>query len=277
VIAAIARLPAGALSRLTGRIAALHLPRPLRTPVLKVFARAFRIAIDEAELPLVEYASLDAFFVRKLRPGVRSWPADADPITSPVDGCIGEFGRIENGRALQAKGRSYSLVQLLDAGAGHRFEGGDFITLYLSPRHYHRVHSPVSGMLQWTRWIPGRLFPVNRAALETVSDLFPRNERVVCWLDGGAGAIALVAVGAYNVGRITAAFDADAATNRRGAKAATRTYDPPVSVNRGDELLTFHLGSTVILLFEPGRVAWTESTIPGSEVRLGQAIAIRAR
>jgi len=277
LIATVARLPARALSRFTGRLARIRVPPPLRRPLFTMFARVFRIATEEAELSLGDYTSIDEFFVRRLRAGLRSWPDDPDVITSPVDGRIGEFGRIEKGRALQAKGRSYSLAQLLDEPAGQRFDSGDFITLYLSPSHYHRVHAPASGTLPWTRWIPGALLPVNLAAIETVSDLFPRNERVVCWIDSTAGALALVAVGAYNVGRITAAFDAGAAANRRGAIASTRAYEPPLRVRRGDELLSFHLGSTVILLFEAGRIAWTGSVITGSEVRLGEAIAVRAR
>ena len=273
MIAAIARLPERALSRLTGRVALLTVPRFLRAPVFRAFARSFGIRIDEAERALEDYTSLDAFFVRRLRPGARAWPRDPAMIASPVDGRIGEFGHIEKGAALQAKGQPYSLAQLLDSPVGQRFEGGDFITLYLSPSHYHRVHSPVSGTIPWTRWIPGALLPVNLAAIELVSDLFPRNERVVCWIDDASSAVALVAVGAYNVGRITAAFDADSATNRRGATARTRSYDPAVRVECGAELLTFHLGSTVILLFEPGRVRWTASVARGSEVRLGQGIA----
>jgi phosphatidylserine decarboxylase len=274
LIAMLARLPQGGLSRITGRVARLTIPRPLRAPLLGAFARSLGAAIDEAERPLLEYRSLDEFFVRRLRPGVREWPCDPDVVASPVDGVIGEFGRIESGQALQAKGRHYSLAQLLDSPDWARYEGGDFITFYLSPRHYHRVHAPVSGRVPHTHWIPGALMPVNLAAIELVDDLFPRNERVVCWLeDSAAGSIAVVAVGAFNVGRITAAFDPDVSTNAPRASARTRTYESPIRVQQGDEILAFHLGSTVILLFEPGRIAWKDSVENGREIRLGQAIA----
>jgi phosphatidylserine decarboxylase len=273
LIAILARLPQGGLSRMTGRVARLTIPRPLRAPLLGAFARSLGAAVHEAERPLHEYRSFDEFFVRRLRPGARVWPRDPNVVASPVDGVIGEFGRIESGRALQAKGRHYSLARLLDSPDWARYESGDFITLYLSPRHYHRVHAPVFGRIPRTHWIPGALMPVNAAAIDRVDDLFPRNERVVCWLENATGSLAIIAVGAFNVGRITAAFDPELSTNAPRAGALTRTYDSPILVDQGDEILAFHLGSTVILLSEPGRIAWKDSVEKGREVRLGQAIA----
>lgn len=228
---------------------------------------------SEAAAPLGAYRSLGDFFTRALRPGIREWPDDAAAAGSPVDGVVGQSGRIEGGRLLQAKGRAYSAAELLDDHelAG-RFEGGAFLTIYLSPRHYHRIHAPVGGRIRRARHIPGRLLPVNRPAVHLVDRLFPRNERLVCLLEEGPlGAAAVVAVGAFNVGRITAAFDSRLVTNRRRARAETRLYDPPVGVDRGDELMTFHLGSTVVLLFEPGVALRPRD--PGSEILLGAPIA----
>lgn len=283
VLALLGRVPQGALSRVFGRVTDIPLPRRLRRPVLGAFARAVGIDVSEAEHPLGEYPSLNAFFVRRLRPGLRSWPDAPNVAASPVDGVAGQVGIIENGRIVQAKGRGYSAAELLDdpAEAG-RFDGGAFVTLYLSPRHYHRIHAPCAGLVRCARHVPGALFPVNAAAVAHIPGLFARNERLICYLDGPLGRVAVVAIGAYNVGRISAAFDPAWNTasgrsgwvaNRRGAAAGTRRYDPPVRVRQGDEIMAFHLGSTVVLLFEPERVALGPELRAGREVRLGEALA----
>jgi phosphatidylserine decarboxylase len=288
VLAALGRLPQAGLSRAVGRMTDLPLPRPLRRAVLGGFARAVGIDLSEAERPLESYGSLNEFFVRRLKAGARSWPAAARTAGCPVDGVAGRSGVVRDGRLLQAKGRWYTAASLLDdAPEARRYEGGAFLTLYLSPRHYHRIHSPAGGTIAKARHIPGALLPVNAPAVAHVAELFARNERLVCYQDGPLGRIALVAVGAYNVGRISAAFDddwggtADAApgrrrrwaTNRRGAEVETRRYDPPVAVARGEEVMAFHLGSTVVLLFEPG--VTLVALAGGEEVRLGQPIAER--
>lgn len=278
----LARLPQGAMSRGFGRVSDLPLPRALRRPVLGSFARAVGIDLSEAERPLDAYPTLNEFFVRRLKPGARHWPMDPAAVASPVDGIVGQVGRVERGQIVQAKGRWYSAAELLgDPAEADRFEGGAFATLYLSPRHYHRIHAPCDGRISFARHLPGALLPVNAAAVAHVPDLFPRNERLLCYLDGPAGRVATVAVGAYNVGRISAAFDpvwtplagrGSWVTNRRGARPTTRRYDPPVSVRRGDEIMAFHLGSTVVLLFEPGRVALATDLRPGYPVTLGERI-----
>lgn len=283
VLAALARLPQGALSRGLGRIADLPLPRPLRRPVLGAFARAVGIDVAEAELPLEEYGSLNQFFVRRLRPGARPWPGTDSVAGSPVDGIVGQVGRVTEGRLIQAKGRWYGAADLLhDPAEAERFEGGAFATIYLSPRHYHRIHAPTAGEIPAARHVPGLLLPVNEPAVLHVPELFARNERLVCVLDGPLGRISIVAVGAYNVGRISAAFDPDWnappgkgrwVTNRPGAREELRTYDPPVPVEQGEEIMAFHLGSTVVLLFEPGRVELRSDLGPGAPVRLGEEIA----
>ena len=285
LLALLRRLPQGALSRGLGRIADTPLPRALRRPVLRAFARAFGIDMEEAELPLEEYGSINAFFVRRLRPGVRSWPADPTVFTSPVDGFVGQAGRIRGGRMLQAKGRDYSAADLLgDADAAARYDGGVFVTLYLSPRHYHRIHAPCAGTIPRATHVPGALLPVNAAAVSHVDNLFPRNERLICYLDGDLGRVAVVAVGAYNVGRISAAFDREWTggtarawiTNRgRAGAAETREYAPAPRVARGDEIMAFHLGSTVVLLVEPGRLELLPGAAPGIETHVGGALGHR--
>lgn len=283
ILALLGRLPQAGLSRAFGRIADIPLPRGLRRPVLGIFANAVGVDLAEAERPLEDYGSLNEFFVRRLRPDARTWPNDPRIVGSPVDGITGQVGTIRDGKIVQAKGRWYSAADLLDdASEAERFDGGSFATLYLSPRHYHRIHSPTGGTIPAARHIPGALFPVNAPAVTHIPDLFARNERLVCYLDGPVGRVAIVAVGAYNVGRISAAFDPEWnaptgknrwVTNRPGARPETHTYTPPIHVDQGDEIMAFHLGSTVVLLFEPGRVVLDRDLQVGRPVRLGQAIA----
>lgn len=282
----LARLPQGAMSRGFGRVADLPIPPRMREPVLRAFARAVGADLSEVEHPLSHYRTLNEFFVRRLRPGVRQWPEDRNALASPVDGATGQVGRVHDGRVLQAKGRWYSVAELLgDAEEARRYDGGDFVTLYLSPRDYHRIHVPCDGSIPYARHIPGALLPVNAPAVAHVPDLFPRNERLLCAIDGPLGRVTVVAVGAYNVGRISAAFDRSWAagegetawvTNRRGGQPARHDYQPPVPVQRGEELMAFHLGSTVVLLLEPGRVELEPSLAPDAAVRLGTRLGSSA-
>jgi len=278
----IRRVPQATLSRSLGRLADIPLPRPLRKPVLHSFARATGARVSEAEKPLHDYESVNAFFVRKLKPGLRTWPRDPDAVASPVDGIVGSVGRIHNGTALQAKGRTYSIGALLgDPNGTESYEGGLFVTLYLSPRHYHRIHAPVGGRVSLARHVPGRLFPVNPPAVSYVPNLFPRNERVFCQIESAYGPVALVAVGAFNVARISVAFDPEWSgpeawvSNRRRPPAPERRYDPPLTVRRSDELMAFYIGSTAVILLPPGLSTPTDFCEPGREVRLGQPLAQR--
>jgi phosphatidylserine decarboxylase len=289
ILALLGRLPQGSLSRAFGSVADVPLARPLRRPVLGAFARAVGIDLSEAEHPLEEYGSLNEFFVRRLRPGARSWPAGDRVLASPVDGIVGQLGRVERGRVVQAKGRWYSAAELLaDPDAAEAYDGGSFVTLYLSPRHYHRIHAPCGGAIGRAEHLPGALLPVNAAAVAHVPDLFSRNERLVAYLDGALGKVAVVAVGAYNVGRISAAFDpewtggeattgaatarAGSVTNRRGAAGMAHLYDPPVPVEMGDEIMAFHLGSTVVLVLEPDAPPLRADLRPGAPILLGEPL-----
>ena len=252
--------------------ARLPVPRPFRRVLLGSLATVLRMDLGEAAEPVTAYRSASALFTRTLRPGARSWSGEPDVAGSPVDGIVGQSGLITEGRALQAKGREYSVVELLDdEEMAERYVGGRFLTVYLSPRHYHRIHTPVAGRISRARHVPGRLLPVNAPAVRMVDRLFPRNERLVTYVDESPiGSVAVVAVGAFNVGRITAAYDDRLVTNRRGARPETRLYHPPVPVDRGDEIMTFHLGSTVVVLFEEG--VELRPLAPGSSILLGEAL-----
>lgn len=279
-LALLRRLPQAGLSRSLGRIADLRVPRRLRRTVYGRFARAVGADLSEVERPLDEFASLNEFFVRRLKPGLRAWPADPHDVGSPVDGIVGAVGRVERGTAVQAKGRRYPVGELLgDPAAAAAYEGGWVVTLYLSPRHYHRVHAPVGGTIACARHVPGTLFPVNAPSVAHIPELFARNERVLCVIDAPVGPVPVVAVGAYNVARISTAFDPSWGgvrgwvSNRRGRREAERRYEAPIPIERGDELMAFHLGSTVILLFQEGRVELDPGCQPGVEVRLGRTLA----
>jgi phosphatidylserine decarboxylase len=282
LVALMSRLPQGPLSRAAGRLADIRLPRPLRRPVLGAFAGMAGLDVSEAEFPLADYPSLDAFFVRRLKPGLRPMPDDPGVVVSPVDGQLAELGQIEDGRLLQVKGIRYSVVDLLDdPEEAARYRGGLYVTIYLRPRDYHHIHAPCSGRLDWARHVPGRIFPVNPPAVALVPDLFARNERLICAVDGPVGRLAVVAVAAFNVGRISSEFDPSwngprgGVTNRHGIEAATRRYDPPIEIDRCDELMAFHLGSTTVMLIEKGTARLRSDLQPGAPVRLAQPLAIR--
>jgi phosphatidylserine decarboxylase len=280
VLSALGRLPQRSLSRSFGRIADLWIPPPLRPTVLGGFARAVGIDLAEAEGRFNDYPTLNAFFVRRLRPGVREWPGSESAVASPVDGVVGQLGRVRRGEAVQAKGHHYSVSELLgDGEEAERYDGGCFVTIYLSPRHYHRIHTPLPGTIPRADYIPGALLPVNAPAVMHVPGLFARNERLVCHLETAIGRVAVVAVGAYNVGRISAAFDPTWGgtgrepwvTNRPRPAPLERRYDPPANVGIGDEIMAFHLGSTIVLLLEGG---WKtgDHIRPGVEVRVGEPL-----
>lgn len=278
-LAGLERLPQALLSRVVGRIAEIPVPPFLRGPLYGGFARMVGIDLKEVARPLSDFPTFDAFFVRRLRAEARQWPEDAAALACPVDGVVGACGRIDEGTAIQAKGRSYRTADLLgDEQAAARYDGGLFLTVYLSPRHYHRIHAPLTGEVVQARHLPGSLLPVNEPAVAAIDRLFARNERLSCTLHGPLGSVVVVAVGATNVGRITVAFDEAWGTVRgvtnqsANRRESTRCYAEPFAVRQGDELMAFHLGSTVVLLTEPG-FELAPTTRPRREVRMGEILA----
>lgn len=268
--------PKRSFSSLIGVCARQAVPRRLRRGVYTTFAHRVGADLTEVERPLEDYPSLDAFFTRKLRPGVRPICGEADAVVAPCDGTVSEFGSVRTGELIQAKGHSYRLHALLaDRTAAARLEGGTYVTIYLAPRDYHRVHFAVEGSVTGFQHIPGALFPVNVAAVTHVSALFARNERLVTYQDTTIGEVATVMVGATGVGHITVTYDAvETHARGKGREGPRVRFAAPRRVERGEELGAFHLGSTVIVLFEPGRVQ-LDSLERGQRVRVGQVIARR--
>ena len=192
---------------------------------------------------------------------------------SPADGCISEAGSIDGDRLLQAKGRHYRLAELLAAQPwASRFEGGSFATIYLAPFNYHRVHMPLRGELKDTVYVPGRLFSVNNATAQHIPQLFARNERILTLFDTAYGQMALVMVGALNVGSMATVWAGDITPAAR--RVITRLPADPTTLEKGAELGRFNMGSTVILLFEPNRAHWHPHLRAGREVRLGQFLGL---
>jgi phosphatidylserine decarboxylase len=272
-ISALRLVPKNALSRLAGALTRWNAPAPLRLAAMKAFAR--RYGIDLTECPDLElYRTFGEFFARPLRPGLRTIAPGEKVVTSPVDAVVSETGLAAAGRLVQAKGIDYPAAALLgDDALARRLEGGAFATLYLSPRDYHRIHFPLGGRITGWRYLPGRLWPVNPASVRTVPGLFAVNERLVTVLDTPLGACAVVAVGATVVGRVHAFYDPSVPhTNAPGAAPSRHDYPSPLPVEKGQELGAFEMGSTVILLFEPGRVRLEPRLAPGAPVRVGEPI-----
>ena len=281
-------LPGRFLSRVTGWLALRRFPPALQGTINRGFARAFRVDMREADGSPGDYPSLSSFFVRRLIDGTRSWPVDPMSPGSPADGVLGPLGRLERGSAIQAKGITYRVSELLGNLEAQAFESGLFLTIYLSPRHYHRVHVPCRARLHTARAVSGRLLPVHPSVATIQEGLFTGNERLVMLMESSGASLAVVAIGACNVGSIGADFDPKwqcgqglGVTNRRKRHVVARSYEPPIVLNRGDPLATFYLGSTVVVLVGGDqRAALHPELRVGSEVRLGMPILdgpLRAR
>jgi phosphatidylserine decarboxylase len=272
--------PQRALSEIIGWGARCNLPGSVRASFLRSFARKYGIDVDEAEKPITDYSGLQEFFTRRLRPGARPIDAAADAVVSPADGTVVERGIASDGRLVNGKGTAFTLEELLaDRDLAATLSGGAFDVTYLSPRDYHRVHAPVTGKILGWHYIPGKLFPVNNRSVVREPGLFAKNERFVTVIDGEAGRCAVVMVAAVGVGHITASYDPEVATHGEGFSGeaiAHRKLDPPPAIGRGEELGVFNLGSTTIVIFEPGRVTLDELA-PGSTTRMGQRMGRIAR
>jgi phosphatidylserine decarboxylase len=267
-------LPQHALSRMVLVFTRVRIPW-FKDLLIRGFITLFSVDMSEAaESDPYRYGSFNEFFTRALKPEARPIDHDPDAIVTPVDGMVSECGAIEENRLLQAKGLEYTLRDLLAGQPWARsFEGGSFATIYLAPFNYHRVHMPVRGTLQDTVYVPGRLFSVNTVTAQHVPRLFARNERVLTLFDTDFGQFALVLVGALNVGSMATVWAGNITPAAR--RTVTRIPGPAVTLEKGAELGRFNMGSTIIMLFEPGRARWHPLLRAGSVVQLGQAIGRR--
>lgn len=267
ILSLLSALPRKLTSRLMGGFTRWSLPRAMHRGLLRWYVGKYGVNLDECIGGIDDYDSLGAFFIRRLKPGMRPVADEPDALVSPSDGLIYAAGRVEDGKLPQSPELDYAVRTLLDGD--DRYEGGDYAVIYLSPKDYHRVHSPREGRVVGHRYLPGKLWPVFPGAAKRIRDLFARNERLVIRLETEvAGEIAVVMVGAFGVGRMAVEFT-DLVTNT-GAPKEDRLLPEAFAVDRAGELGRFEMGSTVVLLSEPGKV--TFECTPGQVVRMGQRI-----
>lgn len=272
-------VPQHMLSRLVGWLAESRSPM-IKNTFIDFFAKRYQVNMSEAieENPLA-YENFNAFFTRALKPDAR--PVDATPgsIVCPADGAISQLGPIQGDVVFQAKGHYYSLCELLggDKQRASAFEGGQFATVYLSPRDYHRVHMPFTGTLREMVFVPGDLFSVNTRTAENVPRLFARNERVVAIFDTEIGPMAVVLVGAMIVASIETVWAGVVAPRRRGVQVSDYRATPrePIVLEKGAEIGRFRLGSTAIVVFGPGVAAWDVKYKEGVATRMGEVLGMK--
>ena len=267
--------PQQALTVLAGKLASAR-AGGLTTRVIRWFVGRYGVNMAEAANPdIASYPSFNEFFTRPLKPGARPL-ADADYIC-PVDGAISQFGRIERDQIFQAKGHSYSTHALVggDRDLAIQFQDGEFATLYLSPRDYHRIHMPCDGRLTRMIYIPGDLFSVNPTTARGVPGLFARNERVVCVFENDAGPFVLTLVGATIVGSMATVWHGQVNPPRPGTIKEWDYAPGEVVLKKGDEMGRFLLGSTVVMLFPKRRLRFTDAWAPTRPIRMGEAMGQR--
>lgn len=265
-------IPKKIMSRLVGRFAKHRLSKHM----IPLYIKYFDIDCTPVKKTVDEFDSLLDFFVREYHMDARPIDQQIDTVISPVDGTISQMGEINRTSLLQVKGISYTLDELLGENQEkiNKFTNGYFVTIYLSPRDYHRIHMPLLGEIKEMTYISGELYPVNEVGLKYIPRLFARNERLISYIHAGEREICMIKVGATNVGSIKVAYDSEITTNRRTRKKLThKEYHPAYPLEKGDELGRFEFGSTVILLFPPEQIDWMVKTESGTRVQMGQAIA----
>jgi len=244
---------------------------------IRFITAKYKVNIHEAaQTDLTFFTSFNAFFTRQLRSEVRPLAEGEKVLTSPVDGVISQIGEIHNNQIVQAKGREYSVLELLggDENLAKQFEQGQFATIYLSPRDYHRIHMPLAGKLQKMTYIPGKLFSVNPRTARTVPKLFARNERVVTVFETSQGPIIMVLVGAIFVGSMETVWSG-MITPPYGKNIQHWTYEgeQAISLQKGEEMGRFNMGSTVVLLLPKGMAAFKSELEAQAAVQMGQAMS----
>lgn len=250
-----------------------RLETPLKNPAIRIFIRTFDVDMSEAiHRNPEDYASFNEFFTRKLIPGARSIAPESNAIACPADGRISQIANYQNNQAIQAKGQYFSMQQLLGGMSeyGSLFECGNFATIYLSPKNYHRVHMPFDGTLIEMVHVPGRLFSVAPYSAEVVTGLYSRNERVVSIFKTVVGYMAVVMVGALNVSGIEMSW-VGLVTPPRGETIQRKKYSD-IKLKKGEELGVFNMGSTAIIAFESNQTEWNKNLEPQQAIQMGQSL-----
>jgi phosphatidylserine decarboxylase len=222
--------------------------------------------LAEAEFSIFKYPSIGAFFTRRLKPGIR--PIAKNDFVHPADSLISQASELQNSELIQAKGKTYSLTEFVaDLELSKKLQNGFFATYYLCPTDYHRVHSPVSGVIKKRIHIPGDLWPVNSWSTENIDSVFAVNERVVVEIETQQGMVAVVFVGATNVGKISLSFESDFFSNQGRQNKTTKLHKTPIQ--KGDELGVFHMGSTVVVICENKKLISDTQKLLNQNVKMG--------
>jgi phosphatidylserine decarboxylase len=251
--------------------------RFVKNTFLRIFLNLFAINMAEAAQPdPFVYRTFNDFFTRALKPGVRPIADSPEIIVSPVDGTVSQCGELLNESILQAKGQTYSLQELLagDEESVAAYRNGSFACIYLAPYNYHRIHMPYAGAALKNIYVPGELFSVNASTARAVPRVFARNERLICEFSTPVGRVAVILVGALHVGSIETVHCGEVnPPPRRHKRPEIISKGIGREFAKGEELGRFNMGSTVVLLFERGRVHWDDSMHPNAKVQLGRPIA----
>lgn len=267
-------VPQHALSRAAGWLASTQTAF-IKNTFIKWFVKRYQVDMSLAaeENPLA-YSCFNDFFTRALKPGARPIDAQSNFIVCPADGAISQLGNIIDGKIFQAKGQDYTALELLggDESLAAEFAGGNFATVYLSPRDYHRVHMPFGGKLRSMISVPGELFSVNTVTAENVPRLFSRNERAVAIFDTEIGPMAVVLVGAMIVAGIETVWDGQIAPFASRDIATSNYPYQNIVLNKGDEMGRFKLGSTAIVLFANNKMLWDATFVAGTPTKMGEAM-----
>ena len=268
-------VPHHALSRLVGSLAESEI-ESVKNFLISQFINIYKVNMNEALYPSPSaYKNFNEFFTRPLKAGARPIAKGDNSVVCPADGAISQFGNIKDGRIFQAKGHSFSAVELLGGNSERAapFVDGEFITVYLSPKDYHRVHMPTQGKLTEMIYVPGDLFSVNNRTAEQVDNLFARNERLVAMFDTEQGPMALVLVGAMIVAAIETVWAGTVAPSKSEKVVTTSYHDRNIKLHKGEEMGRFKLGSTAIVLFPKDTIRWQEELRAGQPVQMGQLMA----
>lgn len=266
-------MPKLAMTRLAGLVASAELGA-VTTWVIKRFVKRYNVNMNEAaNADPAHYKSFNEFFTRPLKEGAR--PLSSSTWVSPVDGAISQCGAIERDQIFQAKGHHYSTRALVggDAALAAQFQNGQFATLYLSPRDYHRIHMPMAGKLRRMIHVPGDLFSVNPTTARGVPGLFARNERVVCEFETEKGPMVLVLVGATIVGSMATVWHGQVNPPRPGTVREWRYESQDVRLQKGEEMGRFLLGSTVVMLFPENSLRFPDDWLSTRPLQMGEAMS----